>query len=176
MADQSTNASRILGCLVSTVVIGVFLFAAAVFVGPGFDLPVTMDPCAGGTQRAKAKRTGADIAIVAGALECFRKDRGGYPAGDWGALQGALVPRYLQEIPRTDAWKRPYILTSLGPVQQNGLSAGYLIGSLGCDGRFGSERYSGVAATYAADLLLVNGSWQTVAQPFARPIPLCQQP
>jgi len=53
--------------------------------------------------------------------------------------------------------------------------AGYLLGSLGCDGRFGAERYEGVNAEYAGDLLLVSGRWEAPARLRGESGPSCQR-
>lgn len=74
---------------------------------------------------ARARR---DLDALASALETFRRERGFYPAVDTGsALNDHLVPRHLPAPVRFDPWHRSY--------EYEGTAAGYLLRSLGPDGK-----------------------------------------
>lgn len=59
-------------------------------------------------QKAKQKRTMADIRNLGTAVVSFSVDEGGPPpAGSIEELAGLLVPLYIREVPMNDGWGRP---------------------------------------------------------------------
>lgn len=70
-------------------------------------------------QKAKQKRTVADMRTLATAIEAYRTDEGEVPPADSvGALAGYLVPTYIEGVPETDGWQRPirYVCWSEDPA------------------------------------------------------------
>jgi general secretion pathway protein G len=73
--------------------------------------------------RAREKRTLADMRTLGMGLETFFVETGAYPAtgGEWvdaATLAPELVPEYLQELPAADAWEHPLRYRSDGVSYQ----------------------------------------------------------
>lgn len=62
-----------------------------------------------------------------------------WPSADFADVEAALVPAYLQDLPRDDAWGNPfeYRLSVADPLASNAM----LIRSAGSDGEFEGDRY-----------------------------------
>jgi len=91
-------------------------------------------------RKEKALRTGAELRVLATALEAFRRENGSYVEADTcSALIDRLAPRYLSSIIRLDAWSREF--------DYKGTAAGYRLASLGPDGKPGTDD----------DIVLENG-------------------
>lgn len=76
----------------------------------------------------KKARAQDELALMATALEDFRRERGFYvEAQTEGALVDQLNPRYLRRIIRIDPWRKPY--------QYEGTRNSYTLRSDGADGR-----------------------------------------
>lgn len=89
---------------------------------------VKVEDFAAAINRAKDQRAHADLALIAGALEAFRKDRGAYVVSDsHAAAIDHLNPRYLGHVIRLDPWGRPY--------QYLGQRDSFTLRSLGPDGK-----------------------------------------
>jgi len=70
-------------------------------------------------QKAKQKRTVADLRTVATAIEAYRGDEGEVPAADSvGGLVQYLAPTYIEAVPETDGWQNPirYVCWSEDPT------------------------------------------------------------
>jgi hypothetical protein len=79
-------------------------------------------------RKEKILRTTADMRTLATALEAFRRERGHYVLAETGAaLIDNLAPTYLGAVIRIDAWSREF--------QYRGSQSGYLLASLGPDGK-----------------------------------------
>ena len=84
------------GCLILAIGFGGIVAAIAI---PNF-----LDAL----QKAKQKRTMADLRNVATAIESYRVDEGEVPPADSvGALAEHLVPTYVESVPETDGWQNP---------------------------------------------------------------------
>jgi type II secretion system (T2SS) protein G len=76
----------------------------------------------------KQERARAEMALLAGALEKFRKDRGSYVVSDsHGVAIDHLSPRYLGQVIRLDPWGKPY--------KYHGERESFSLRSLGPDGK-----------------------------------------
>ena len=81
-------------------------------------------------QRAKQKRTMADMRSIGEAIEIYQIDYNQYPpAATYGALRGDLDPEYMRNPPQWDAWNYVYNYTVGGVNNQE-----YSITSYGRDG------------------------------------------
>jgi type II secretion system (T2SS) protein G len=92
-------------------------------------------------QKEKVLRTAADMRTLAGAIDAFRRDKGGYVTAETGrALVDALYPAYLTPIIRLDAWSNEF--------EYRGSRNGYRLASSGPDGQPGT----------GDDIVIENGS------------------
>lgn len=70
---------------------------------------VELDPLVAAINDAKQSRARAELALIAAALEKFRKERGFYViAASEAAAVDHLSPRYLAQVIRVDPWHQPY--------------------------------------------------------------------
>lgn len=88
-----------LGCAAVAVVLGGIV--AAIFI-PNFTDAL---------QKAKQKRTMSDLQELSGAIESYREEHAGRvpEAASIDELAEAIVPDYLGEMIRTDAWENPLV-------------------------------------------------------------------
>ncbi|HYI12682.1 MAG TPA: type II secretion system protein GspG [Thermoanaerobaculia bacterium] len=114
-------------------------------------------------ERAKQKRTAADIRTIATALEAYAMAKGSYPAGNIGDLQGALVPEYTNNLPRLDGWAHELRYEQQGER--------YAIGSAGKDGTFDRssllEYTNGTTENHDCDIVFANGTFVQYPQGMA---------
>lgn len=83
------------------------------------------------TNRGRQRRTMADLRSIGTAVEAFAVDHNYYPGPTNGivlveTMREHLEPTYIRELPRIDAWERPFLFWSDG--------RDYMIVSLGSDG------------------------------------------
>ncbi len=128
-------------------------------------------------QRAKQKRTMADIRSIASAWEMYAIDNNGYTAagtaeeitedeppsrpgeGDgllaYDEVAAGLSPDYIKKLPEKDGWGNSYLFLTV----QSGSS--YLIGSLGKDGALddGEWRRGEATTDFNCDIIYWNGSF-----------------
>jgi len=119
-------------------------------------------------QRAKQKRTMADMRNIAAALEARHIVENTFvPAGEtvvfpsdspatWDQLETVLTPTYLRDVPRLDAWNHPF--------EFNATTAQYYIRSAGKDGVFGGPTYE-IAPTHNFDCDIVYGNGNFLVYP-----------
>ena len=70
---------------------------------------VKLEPLLAAVNEEKQKKARAELALIARALERFRKDRGYYVVSDSQAVAiDHLSPRYLAQVIRVDPWHQPY--------------------------------------------------------------------
>ncbi len=122
-------------------------------------------------QRARQKRTMADMRELAAGWEARQVDAGRYNAAavgyqnvnqtvDLNTLSAALVPTYSKHFPRVDGWDHEFACftdTSWGGAPANQ----YLIISPGRDGQFESSITPGPTASYDCDIVYTAGSFLT---------------
>ena len=84
-------------------------------------------------QRAKQKRTMADIRSLGAALEAYSSDNNQYPKTTDG-----LAPKYIKSVPAVDGWGHElhYTCIKYTTTAQSETCTGYAIASAGKDGRF----------------------------------------
>lgn len=113
-----------LGCLGALVVFGGMMAALLV---PNF-----LDSL----QKAKQKRTMADLRSVGVGIEHYRSENGGAPAiGSYGELEALLTPEPLAGVSATDDWDHPLRYECVVPGGPTGCTS-YRLGSPGRDGVF----------------------------------------
>ncbi len=70
---------------------------------------VKLDSLAAAVNEQKQKQAHTDLALIAGALEKFRRERGFYVVSDKESVAiDFLSPRYLARVIRVDPWHKPY--------------------------------------------------------------------
>ena len=115
--------------------------------------------------RAKSKKTMADMRSIALAWETYATENGNYiPAGaaftfpenviDWSTLEEALVPRYAKNLPSKDAWGRPFDIGL-----DSGFNAYYAIRSRGKDGLIDADYELTRTTQFECDIVYSNGSF-----------------
>jgi len=126
-------------------------------------------------QRARQKRTMADIRSIATAWEARATDTNRYNAAgaiDWpqvsvsaGALQQWLAPTYIKSFPERDGWSTPYIFVSDVSFGQTATAAQlYGIESYGRDGKQEAAAPTSFAkpvptTNFDCDIYYTNGTY-----------------
>ena len=101
--------------------------------------------------KAKQKRTVADMRSIGEAFEGYRADNRSYPAGDdLESLRSQLEPTYIGSLPMRDGWDHPFVVTSDGSAYQL-ISRGKDGISDGCDG--------GTTSNFNEDICFRDGAF-----------------
>jgi type II secretory pathway pseudopilin PulG len=160
--------------LIVVLIVAAVLLVGVAFLGivAALFIPNFLDAL----QKAKQKRTVADLRHLGTGLESYAADHdGSYPAvADYSGLAGALVPEYLPELPAADGWKHGYAYACWNAAGA-GAGAGcadYRLASPGRDGAFESEDLrtyqsgSFAVTDYDRDIVFGRGQFmQWPAQP-----------
>ena len=122
-------------------------------------------------ERSRQKRSTAEVKSLAGAMQQFSTDYGGYPFGHDGdpsttwvfndaAASPAIIPDYIQAVPSQDGWKQPYDFqaanvpsATVNPQLGQKVNAHFCLASLGNNRQSGGGSDPGTgafAAMYAA--------------------------
>lgn len=112
-------------------------------------------------QRAKQKRTMADMRSVATALEAYGTDKNEYPqARTLDELSSALAPTYVREVPRLDGWETELRYECWGEEK----CTNYALGAAGADKLWENEslqQYTPETKTgdFDCDIVFANGNF-----------------
>jgi type II secretion system protein G len=118
-------------------------------------------------QRAKQRRSMADMKNVATALEAYATDQNTYPAAaalalpsglslptcTIGAISSSLSPTYMRAVPLVDGWNSFFLYGSNAPKTD------YAIRSVGADGLPEASPLGGATTSFNADIILVDGTF-----------------
>jgi type II secretion system protein G len=127
-------------------------------------------------QRAKQKRTMADMRTIATAWEARATDLNKYNAagatyptlavsGGVGTLELYLSPTYVKTFPKTDAWGTQYAPTVSVQFAASGTAAQeYGITSYGKDGAAESTVRGGPTTNFDCDIIYSNGTFVQYAE------------
>ena len=125
-------------------------------------------------QKAKSKRTVADVRLIGTAVESYRVDHDGdVPAvRSIDELAAVLEPEYLVTVPRTDGWKQPFVYVCWSPEADPERCDSYRLASGGRDGELEQdlgdyEEGSFATTDYDADIVYGDGAF--VRWPEAHP-------
>jgi type II secretion system protein G len=120
-------------------------------------------------QRAKQRRTMADIRTIASAWEARASDTNRYnaAAGVGGAdqivgpsqLTAFLAPTYMKALPPRDGWGTPFAFFTDIAVGSTTLAQKYAIVSAGHDEIISPEILSGPFTNYDCDIVYANGGF-----------------
>jgi len=125
-------------------------------------------------QRARQRRTMADMRTIAVAWEAREVDAARYNAAGAGFqgisqpinatdLQAAIVPTYVKSLPQKDGWENPFALFSEFAWGNPTPSSRYAIISSGKDGVFETSPQPGATTRFDCDIVYTAG--QFVAYP-----------
>jgi general secretion pathway protein G len=118
-------------------------------------------------QRAKQKRSMADIRSLSSALEAYSTDMNTYPAaagytlptglslptGTFGTAAGKLSPTYIRMAPLQDGWNS-WFLYGTSPTRTD-----YAVRSAAADGAPDPSPVFGPTTDFNADIILVDGTF-----------------
>lgn len=119
-------------------------------------------------QRAKQKRTMADIRTIVGAWEAREVDLTRYNAAGWSPLgfpvefpelQSALSPTYLRELPAVDGWGSPWTISTNAAWGGQARAHAYQIVSGGRDATITPNSESGPTTNFDCDIVYQEGSF-----------------
>lgn len=119
-------------------------------------------------QKAKQKRTMADLRNVSTALGSYASDAYTYPQPD--ELAQKLAPKYLQSFPAADGWGRPFKYECWGRAGDSRICDAYVIASAGRDGVFTEsdlrayDKQPVSTTDYDADLVIMDGEFVRAPQ------------
>ena len=112
-------------------------------------------------ERAKQKRTMADLRSIGVALQAYGEENYVYPeAENLAGLERALVPKYIPRLPHVDGWEHPLVATST--------RESYRLESFGKGGTDEPDR-AGEQENFDGDLVLVNGKFTQYPRGMADP-------
>lgn len=120
-----------------------------------------------GIQRARQKKTMADIRGIATAWEARESDMKGYnaagftvPAAEISSTEVDLLltPTYTKSLPHVDGWGRPLMFEMDHPVGGPPATA-YAVRSAGADGVFQTSYSQGPTSSFDCDIVYSNGAF-----------------
>ena len=150
--DGSKSAGIVIGIIAGGLVLVAIVGILAAIAIPNFLTAM---------QRAKQKRSMADVRSLATALESYAVDEDRYPeAASVGDLSAALAPKYIKQVPALDGWGTA-LRYECWPA---GGCANYAIGSAGADKVFEQESLQEYApdtqtSAFDADIVFANGKF-----------------
>jgi len=144
-AQASRTSPALIAIVITVAAIGMIAFV-------GMIAAIAIPNYLNAVERAKVRRTPADMRAIAAAGEAYEADRGFYPAAhDLQELSDALEPKYIREVPRRDAWNHEFVYR-----RSEGPEKGYEILSYGKDGLPGPPQAPSPAEDFNADIVLAN--------------------
>jgi type II secretion system protein G len=143
--------------IVIGVVVGLFVIIGVIGIIAAIAIPNMVTAA----ERAKQKRTTADMRSLATAVEAYATDNNHYPnATDVEGLRPLLTPTYMRNIPSRDGWTREYRYAAW--ARERELDS-YAIGSAGKDGIWQHDKVDeyaqGPTRSFDCDLIFANGSF-----------------
>jgi type II secretory pathway pseudopilin PulG len=162
--NPTNGAQRVAGASGSQgagLIIGLLVGGLALVAVLGILAAVAIPNMLTAMQRARQKRTAADLRSIASALEAYATDNNKYPPGTSAAdLTSALTPKYAKTLPGLDAWEHP-IRYECWP---GGECRSYALGSAGADKVFerdSLQEYTAETKTtnFDNDLVFANGQF-----------------
>jgi general secretion pathway protein G len=143
--------------IVVIVIVAVFFLVAIIGILAAIAIPNMLTA----QNRAKQKRTMADMRSLATACEAYATDNNRYPnATSIDGLRPMLTPTYIRELPVMDGWKHDLRYEAWS--RANELDS-YGIASAGKDGVFEQgtlQEYSpGTTQRFEADIVFANGAF-----------------
>jgi len=143
--------------IVVIVLVGGFVLIAVIGILAAIAIPNILTA----QERARQKRTMADIRMVSTAIEAYATDKNQYPnATSIEELRPLLSPTYLREVPVRDGWMHSLRYGTW--AREKDLDS-YAVVSAGKDGRFEKESLKdyegGTTSQFDCDIVFSNGSF-----------------
>ena len=119
-------------------------------------------------QRARQKRTMADMKTIAGAWEARAVDVRAYNAAGLSVPVNAvsypqmvlmLAPTYIKQMPQFDGWNRALSFNTDAAIGASALASEYSIRSAGRDGVFSPTYNPGTTTNFDCDIVYVGGKF-----------------
>jgi general secretion pathway protein G len=151
VASGGTNPAAIVGI----VIVGAFFVIAIIGILAAIAIPNLLNAM----QRAREKRTMADIRTISTAVESYESDNNVFPrAESMAELKALLVPKYARSIPFSDGWTK-----DLRYQCADAACSGYALSSAGADHTFehnvASEYEGGATTSFNDDIVFMNGKF-----------------
>lgn len=161
--NGAQRAAPVVASSTPWVLIIVIILGGAVVVG-GILAAIAVPNFLTATQRAKQKRTMADLRSVATAAEAYATDKNQYPKVSYAELAPLLVPEYIHSLPPNDGWGHPFRYACT--KEEDGRCTGYTLGSAGKDGIFTHDDLSAYSTSpsegtknFDCDIIFSNGNF-----------------
>jgi type II secretory pathway pseudopilin PulG len=140
---------------------------AAVFVGVlmslGIIAAIAVPDLLDAIDRAKLKRTVADMQTIGLAIEAYAVDHDHYPmVADLAELKAVLEPRYIKHMPETDSYANRFVYEGQNP------RARYVIRSNGRDGVADNPMDGGPTTDFDCDVVFAEGEFVQWPKGFPR--------
>ena len=158
IAPAKGNSSATVWIIVAVVLVGVVVIGGilAAIAIPNFLTAM---------QRAKQKRTMADMRSVATAIESYNTDKNTYPKGQsYDDLRPLLAPQYIRALPALDGWDHPFRYACT--KEEEDRCTAYILGSGGKDGTFEQSDLGAYLASprggttnFDCDVIYANGDF-----------------
>ncbi len=136
------------------VIVGLLVLVAIIGILAAIAIPNLLTAM----QRAKQKRTMADMRSIATAVEAYGTDNNHYPES-----LDVLAPKYIKVLPKHDGWEHPFEYYCLH--DEKGVCSGYALGSGAKDGRMERDIKEALAQEHAStnfdcDIVYSNGQFK----------------
>jgi len=121
-------------------------------------------------QRARQKRTMADLRTAAAAWEARATDMGKYNSAAYLGISEpvliddlaiALEPTYIKVLPKKDGWGRDFTAFTELPWTDTGTAQRYIVASKGRDGIANTNQAAGPFTNFDCDVIYSNGTFIT---------------
>jgi general secretion pathway protein G len=149
----------------STLIIVLVVVLGGIVVFGGILAAIAIPNMMTAMNRAKQKRTMADLRSVATALESYGTEKSGFPNGkSYDELRPLLVPEYIHSWPAVDGWGHPFRYACA--KEEDGHCTTYVLASAGKDGVFSNNELSeyvasppGATTHFDCDIVFSNGNF-----------------
>lgn len=161
-AERRAVAAPQSGVNTALIVVIVGVVALVVLAVAGILAAIAIPNLLTAMNRAKQKRTIADLRTVATALESYATDNNRYPTvQSYDELAPLLTPKYIAALPRQDGWGHPFQY-GCGDAHES-VCTQYIVASTGKDGVLERELPAAVASprgpttNYDCDIIYASG-------------------
>ncbi|HVR44447.1 MAG TPA: type II secretion system protein GspG, partial [Thermoanaerobaculia bacterium] len=143
----------------ATVVVVVVVLLLVLFIG-AILAAIAIPNFLTAMQRAKQKRTMADLRSIAVAAEAYAVDHDAYPdVRSLDELEAALSPTYIRQLPKVDGWDNPIEYDCWSTVEGAPCDS-YVLLSGGRDAELEGkplDAYAGPTTHFDCDIVFSNG-------------------
>ena len=158
IAPPAQSSGSKTAMIVVILVVGGFFLVAVIGILAAIAIPNMLTA----QNRAKQKRTMADMRSIATAAEAYATDTNHYPnANSVDGLRSLLTPTYIRDVPAKDGWGHDFRYEAWSSTTELDT---YAVGSAGKDGVWEHDKlqeYSNLGATrqFDCDIIYSNGNF-----------------